>query len=269
MLFKLPMFNLAKNDLKETFKRNQLCFELAWTEVRLRYTRTIIGPFWETISLGILLFTLSYLWSKLWGAQVSEYLPYLVSGMVLWRFINLILNDGCQIFIKNDYIYRSIPLPWSVMAVKHLYAGTFLFLHHFPMIIVANLIFNVDFFTLKLFYILYAIPALAITSFSSILLLGILTSRYRDVQSLVSSLLSVMIFFTPIFWTIEQMGEVGRKFVVMPNLIYHYIEIFRQPMLGNAPSELNILITLVTTLILLFLSIFVLNKYKKKIIYWL
>ena len=116
---------------------------------------------------------------------------------------------------------------------------------------------------------LYAIPALAITSFSSILLLGILTSRYRDVQSLVSSLLSVMIFFTPIFWTIEQMGEVGRKFVVMPNLIYHYIEIFRQPMLGNAPSELNILITLVTTLILLFLSIFVLNKYKKKIIYWL
>ena len=65
------------------------------------------------------------------------------------------------------------------------------------------------------------------------------------------------------------MGEVGRKFVVMPNLIYHYIEIFRQPMLGNAPSELNILITLVTTLILLFLSIFVLNKYKKKIIYWL
>ena len=53
------MFNLAKNDLKETFKRNQLCFELAWTE-GLRYTRTIIGPFWETISLGILLFTLSY-----------------------------------------------------------------------------------------------------------------------------------------------------------------------------------------------------------------
>ena len=50
------------------------------------------------------------------------------------------------------------------------------------------------------------------------------------------------------------MGEVGRKFVVMPNLIYHYIEIFRQPMLGNAPSELNILITLVTTLILLFLA---------------
>ena len=33
MLFKIPMFNLAKNDLKETFKRNQLCFELAWTEV--------------------------------------------------------------------------------------------------------------------------------------------------------------------------------------------------------------------------------------------
>ena len=62
------------------------------------------------------------------------------------------------------------------------------------------------------------------------------------------------------------MGEVGRKkFVVMPNLIYHYIEIFRQPMLGNAPSELNILITLVTTLILLFLSMFVLNKYKRKL----
>ena len=153
MLFKLSMFNLAKNDLKETFKRNQLCFELAWTEVRLRYTRTIIGPFWETISLGILLFTLSYLWSKLWGAQVSEYLPYLVSGMVLWRFINLILNDGCQILSKMIiYIDQSFAMVCD--GSKTSLCWYFSFLHHFPMIIVANLIFNVDFFTLKLFYIL-------------------------------------------------------------------------------------------------------------------
>lgn len=263
------MFNLAKTDLKETFNRRQLCFELAWTEVRLRYTRTIIGPFWETISLAILLFTLSYLWSRLWGAQVSEYLPYLVSGMVIWRFINSILNDGCQIFIKNDYIYRSIPLPWSVMAVKHVYAGAFLFIHHFPMIIVANIIFNVDFFTLNLIYLIYAIPVLTITSFSSTIILGIFTARYRDVHSLVSSLLSVMIFFTPIFWTVDQMGEFGRKFIVTPNLVFHYIEIFRQPLLGNPPSSTSLLITLISTLFLFFISMHILNKYKKKIIYWL
>tara|TARA_X000000950_G_scaffold289180_1_gene410502 strand:- start:5477 stop:6268 length:792 start_codon:yes stop_codon:yes gene_type:complete len=263
------MFTLAKNDLKETFKRNQLCFELAWTEVRLRYTRTIIGPFWETISLGILLFTLSYLWSKLWGAQVSEYLPYLVSGMVMWRFINSMLNDGCQVYMKSDYIYRSIPLPWSVMALKHLYAGGFLFIHHFPMIIVANIIFDVNFLTLNLLYLFYTIPIIALTSYSTTIILGCLTARYRDVQSLVSSLLSVMIFFTPIFWTIDQMGEIGRKFVVMPNLIYHYIEIFRQPMLGNSPTNLNLFITFLATFTLFLISLFVLNKYKKKIIFWL
>ena len=82
------MFKIAIQDLISAFKMNELSLSLAWTEVRLKYTRTKIGPFWETISLAILLFTLSILWSKLWKIELSDYLPHLVSGMIIWRFMS-------------------------------------------------------------------------------------------------------------------------------------------------------------------------------------
>jgi len=263
------MFKLAISDLKDCLKKNELCFELALTDVRLRYKRSKIGPLWETISLGILLSILSFLWSKLWGTKINQYLPYLISGMILWRFINLIITDGCSVFIKHDYLYRALPLPWSLAALKHVYSGIFLFLHHLPLVIISNIYFNVNFITYKLLYLIYSFPIILITSFSLTILLGFLCARYRDVISITSSLLSILIFFTPIFWTIDQMNEVNRNIFVMPNLIYHYIEIVRQPLLGNAPSEISIMLTFFSTLILIISGLFVLNKFKRKIIYWI
>ena len=100
---------------------NELSLSLAWTEVRLKYIRTKIGPFWETLSLAILLFTLAVLWSKLWKIEINEYLPHLVSGMIIWRYMALIITDGCLIFTRHDYIFKSVPMPFSVLVIKHIY----------------------------------------------------------------------------------------------------------------------------------------------------
>lgn len=263
------MFKLAFQDLISAFKMNELSLSLAWTEVRLKYIRTKIGPFWETISLAILLFTLALLWSKLWKIEVNEYLPHLISGMIIWRYISLIISDGCLVFTRHDYIFRSVPMPFSTLVIKHIYAGIFLFLHHLPIIILFNLFLKIDFITTNLFYLFYSIPIFLITSYSTIMILAITSTRFRDVHSLTSSFVSVLVFFTPIFWTIDQMGEVGRKYFVNPNIIYHYIEILRQPLIGHSPNFFSLVFTFIFTILIFILSMFLLNKYKRRIIFWI
>jgi ABC-type polysaccharide/polyol phosphate export permease len=263
------VFKLAFQDLSSAFKMNELSLSLAWTEVRLKYIRTKIGPFWETLSLAILLFTLAVLWSKLWKIEINEYLPHLVSGMIIWRYMALIITDGCLIFTRHDYIFKSVPMPFSVLVIKHIYAGIFLFLHHLPIIIIFNLILKLDFITINLFYLIYSVPIFLITSYSAIIILAITSTRFRDIHSLTASLVSVLVFFTPIFWTIDQMGEIGRKYFVTPNIIYHYIEIFRKPLIGHSPNFFSVIFTFIFTILIFIFSMYLLNKYKKRIIFWI
>jgi len=263
------VFKIAIQDLISAFKMNELSLSLAWTEVRLKYTRTKIGPFWETISLAILLFTLSILWSKLWKIELSDYLPHLVSGMIIWRFMSLIIADGCLVFTRHDYIFRSVPMPFSTLVIKHIYAGIFLFLHHLPIIILFNLFLKIDFISTNLFYLFYSIPIFLITSYSTIIILAITSTRFRDIHSLTASFISVLVFFTPIFWTANQMGEVGRKYFVNPNIIYHYIEILRQPLIGHSPNFFSLVFTFIFTILIFILSMYLLNKYKRRIIFWI
>jgi len=64
------------------------------------------------------------------------------------------------------------------------------------------------------------------------MLLGIVCVRYRDVQQLVTTILQVSMFVTPVFWRPEQLGG-ELRFVVQFNPLYHFVEVLRAPMLGQ------------------------------------
>ena len=56
----------------------ELYKELADTKMRARYNRTVLGPFWEIFGALLLLFLLSFLWSKLWKVKFIDFFTYLL-----------------------------------------------------------------------------------------------------------------------------------------------------------------------------------------------
>ena len=262
-------YNSFYLDLKKSFQRFELASELSKSDIRVRYSHSKLGPFWETLSLAIFLIVLSIVWSKLMAKNVRDYLPYLVCGVVIWRYISFIVTGSCQIFITNNNLLKNFDLPILLIPLKHSIGGFYIFLHHFPLIIVINLIWNSNFLNLNLIFLVINVPIFIFISFSISIFTSLITLRFRDLQPLVQTTFSVLIFFTPVLWEINQVSEKMQFFIIFPNFLYHYIELIRAPLLGNQIMLLTWIYLLLFTIIINILNMIIINKNYKNIKFWI
>jgi ABC-2 type transport system permease protein/lipopolysaccharide transport system permease protein len=79
-------------------------------------------------------------------------------------------------------------------------------------------------------------------------LLAFVCARYRDVELIVRNLLQLAFLITPVFWNYEQIAT-NRRFVVSYNVLFHFIDIIRSPLLGHQPSPKSYVVVLAVTVV--------------------
>lgn len=78
---------LALFDLVEGARLTHLWGRLGWQDIRRRYRRSTLGPFWITISMGMLVGVLGILYGGLFKVDGTDCVPYLTFGFVIWRLV--------------------------------------------------------------------------------------------------------------------------------------------------------------------------------------
>jgi len=257
---------MAIKDVLQGFQKFRLWHYLAVTEMRRRYRRTIIGPFWASLSIGIFIACMGGVLAGLWNSDPKTFLPYFSAGYICWMLMSALISEGCTTFTANEGFLKQLSIPYLIYACLTTWRNFIVFAHH--MLI----------FVLVLWYcghpinmnILFAIPGMAIIFFTAVwtcMLLGMLCARYRDIQQIVNSLLQLTMFVTPIMWKPDQLGARG-QFYTQFNPIYHYISIVRMPLLGEVPSMQTWIITIVGTCILGLITFELFAKKYRTLIYW-
>jgi len=243
----------------------QLWGRLGWQDVALRYRRSMLGPFWLTISMGIMVFALAYVYGGIFKIQSQHYIPYLYVGLLTWNLITSIINEGCQTFIEAEGYIRQVDLPLFLFPLRVVWRNLLLFLHnaliYFVLIFIYDL--QVDW---KLLLATPGLIALIINGLWCATLLGMLAARFRDFAQIASNLLQVVFFATPIIWTAEQSS--GRPLLAEGNPFFHFIEIVRQPLLGKVPSLLNWYVVMWITLSGCVGTYFFYRRFHGRIVYW-
>src|SRR5690242_11037894 len=77
-------YQLAINDLVNGLKKWNIWLMLAYQDVKLRYRRSVLGPFWITISMAITVYSMGFLYGHLFHSKLQTYFPFLVAGMLGW-----------------------------------------------------------------------------------------------------------------------------------------------------------------------------------------
>ena len=240
---------------------------LGWLEIKRRYSRTLLGPFWTTLSLGIFIFALGILWSKLWNQDERSFLPFLTAGMIAWLTLSSIVSEACSVFISAETLIKSLNFSYIILCLSLIWRNLIVMAHNLIILLIvaiySGINLNINNLLLIPGLILICLNALWITT-----LLGILCSRYRDIQQIVVSLLSITMFLTPILWTADRIPESHRAFVKY-NIIYHYVELIRAPLLGKQPDAFSWLIIIVATIIGWTITTALYVKYRNRIPFWL
>jgi ABC-type polysaccharide/polyol phosphate export permease len=240
---------------------------LGWRDARLRYRRTVIGPFWTTLSLGLFIVMLGIIWSHLWKQDPKTYIPFVSSGMIAWAMLSTITVEGTSVFVAAQTLIRELPTSYTMLACALVWRNLIAFGHNFIIYVGVCLYAGVQ----MSWSMLLIVPALALMCLNGIwiaLVLGLACVRFRDIQQLVSTILQVALFVTPIFWSPDQLSG-GLATFEQYNILFHYVAIVRDPLLGQAPALGSWLMVLLATVVGWGVMLLLYSRFRRRIPYWL
>lgn len=87
-------YKRAFGDLTTGFRQRELWLHLGWQDIKQRYRRSVIGPFWITIATAVQATAMGLLYSVLLDVNLTEFLPHVAVGLIIWNFINAAILEG-------------------------------------------------------------------------------------------------------------------------------------------------------------------------------
>jgi lipopolysaccharide transport system permease protein len=255
-------------DILAALKRLPMVGVLGWQDVRQRYRRSALGPFWITLSMGVMIATIGIVFGQIFKSPLEEFLPFLTIGMVLWSFIAAVVTEGCTGFIAAEGIIKQLPLPLFIHIMRMIWRNFIIFGHNiviFPLVLLAV--------GKPLGWVaLVSIPGLALLILNLawiVLLLAILCARYRDLPQIVASVLQVVFYLTPIMWLPKLLPSRAGMYLLDGNPMFHLLEIARAPLLGQLPTSANWIAAAAMAVLGWGFALFVFGRYRRRIAYWL
>jgi len=239
-LFQLQM---ALRDLRASFGRIGLAWSRATHDVGSRYRGSVLGPFWITLSMGLMVLGIGFVYANLFGIALETFLPYVALGIVFFGVMTGIVTEGCETFVLAAGMLSQTSLPMLTFVWRTVFRNLINLAHHL-VIVVAVLIYYGYWRHANAPLALLGVLLMLLNASWASLLVGIASARFRDIPQIVMSIMQFAIFMTPVFWLPTKFGSYQAFLDFNP--FYHLLTAVRSPLLGEVvpPSSYVVLVTM-------------------------
>jgi ABC-type polysaccharide/polyol phosphate export permease len=255
----------AVGDLAGGLRQWRIWMLLSWHDIKQRYRGSLLGPFWLTISMGVMIGSMAVVYGSLFGEDIATYVPYLTCGFIAWGLILGALSEGCVAFISNEALIRQIRLPLSVFVYRVACRNAIVMAHNFVIYFIVIVALGQPPGWIGLLA-LVGIAGVMVNLLWAILIFGMLCARFRDVNQIIANIMQVAFFLTPIIWRPEALNH--SYAIVSANPFYHFIEVIRAPLLGQLPTATNWIVVALVGLFGWVLAIALYRPFRSRIAFW-
>lgn len=266
---KRGLFNL---NLKELWKYRDLVILFVKRDLKNVYKQTVLGPLWIVINpfLSTLVFTVIFgIIANISTDGIPQFLFYM-SGNILWSFFSSCFNRASSTFLSNARIFGKVYFPRLVMPLSGIIYNSITFLVQFVMFAILVTVYALTGANVHPNLIVLALPILlihiAFLGTGTGLIISSLTTKYRDLNVLVSFGLTLWMYLTPVVYPVSQIPE-SLRFIMLLNPVAPIVETFRYAFLGSGSFEwFFLLISAAVTAVLIILGMIVFNQVEKNFI---
>ena len=230
-------YQMALRDLVHSFERIGLAWSLAWHDVVSRYRGSILGPFWITLSMGLMVLGIGFLYASLFNAPVQDFIPFVALGLVFFGTISGVLTEGCQSFVNAAGMLSQTSLPLFTFVWRTVLRNLIYLAHH-VVIVVAVMVWFGAWRGASVPLALAGLGLLVVNVSWASMLVGIASARFRDVPQVVISVVQFAMFLTPVFWRPHDRFEPDDPVLAL-NPFNHLLEAVRAPLLGEVVHPLT------------------------------
>lgn len=240
-------------------------------DLRSRYKRSYLGMGWSLVRPIAMTTVLCLIFCKIFNLELSEYAPFLLSGLTVWQLFVEAATLGCFSFLQNASYIRQQPIPMAIFPLRVVLGSVFHSLIAMTLVVALAAYFRGPHILAGLIYLPPVLVLLMILCWSVATICGLLHAHFPDTQHLLEIMLQILFYLTPIIYPLETI-RARERFAALLNLnpLTHVVEIVRQPLTqGAMPPLTSLAVAATLTLILFGLASVALRKSERTLVFWL
>ncbi len=255
----------AFRDLKRATSQYKVWSHLGWVEVKQRYRRTVLGPWWITLSMLLFIVMMGIVFSRLFHQSLDEYMPFFTVGFLFWSFISACIIEAVELFKSNGAFITQINLPFNLYLFKHLIRHLIFLGHNAVVYVLICAFFKIN-PGLNVLLIVPGLLLFVVNVYWICLLIAIICARFRDMGPIINSCVQIAFFVTPISWMPRLLDQ--NPAILKYNPLVYLLDVVRAPLLGTAPSSSSYLVVSLMAVIGLLFTFVVFTLKRSRIAFW-
>lgn len=266
-----PKDKLLSVDFREIWRYRDLLTLFVKRNIITQYKQTVLGPLWYVIQP--LMTTVMYMVVFGGIAQIStDGLPqplFYLAGICFWQYFSDCLTKTSNTFVTNASIFGKVYFPRLITPLSDVVSNLVRFAIQFGLFLLVYLYYTL-FTDVQIHTNGYALllPVLVLMLAGLALGFGILfssmTTKYRDLQLLLSFFVSLWMYATPVIYPLSTITNPKLQLVMQLNPLTGIVEFFKYGMLGVGCHEWWMLgYSFLFMVVLLAVGIVVFNKVQR------
>ncbi|PRD41167.1 ABC transporter permease [Phyllobacterium phragmitis] len=257
------MISAAMDDILTGLRMRRVWIAIASEDIGDQHRRTALGPLW--LLLNYLIYVGAFVLIFGLHSPVHNFPAYVSVGMLVWLFLQEVVILGVTLFSREENFIQGTTLPLSVYVLK-LTMQSLIRTGYAALGCLAILLLTGTMPTLSWLWSLLGIIQIVLTIPAAIIVFAIAGAFFPDLQFIVSNLMRVGMFLTPIFWVYGGSGGF-RDRLYQWNPFTHFIEIVRLPITEGQVPVHSFAICFFIAAALWIMGILLLGKFRKQIVF--
>lgn len=252
-------------NIRKLFSYRELIVSLTKKELKVKYRGSVLGFLWSLLNPILTMLVYSFVFSIVLRAGIKEFAIFLICALLPFNFLSNSVNYGAGSIIANSNLVNKIYFPREIIPLSIVFANFFNFLFELVALFIVLTVLGY-----KFYLFLYVLPVAIFIQFFLVVGMTLLVSAinvyFRDLQHLITIIMMVWFFGTPIIYPLEMVPERFQFIIkINPMTIYtaYYRNIFyyvKYPEGAGFPGIPETLIALGITLLVFFVGYFVFKK---------
>jgi len=253
------------SNVKTLFSYRELLFSLTKKELKVKYRGSVLGFFWSLLNPILTMLVYSFVFSIVLRAGIKEFAIFLICALLPFNFLSNSVNYGASSIIGNSNLVNKIYFPREIIPLSIVFTNLINFFFE-----LAALFIVLGIMGYKFYMYLYLLPIIIFIQFFLVvgmtLLVSALNVFFRDLQHLITIIMMVWFFGTPIIYPLSMVPERFQYIIkINPMTIYaaYYRNIFyyvKFPEGTGFPTVLETLSALGITLLIFFAGYYIFKR---------
>lgn len=226
-------------ELRESFRNPEFWALSSWLDILVRARRSRFGVLWLMAPALVYVFGLGSLFAAMQGQSIAGFAAYVALGSMVFRTLMSTVIGSANVFGASHSFIMDGHMRLTDYLLQSLAKSFFDFCTYVPITLVALVMFP----RVELMGLLLAPLSLLLLYVNALwisVVFSLLGARFSDFGQLLNNVSIFMFLFTPIIWYPEMMPADSLRGQLMRfNPFYHFVQLFRAPILGEPVEPLT------------------------------